>query len=294
MKLMYLLLLGVSCQVICSDNNYADGWFTTLLDKPASLLRCKETQEGIKFRLPKVPTCTLPTNTSDSKVVDLTIFWEDINHASFTGHECWGTKQGLVGRWKYYVWETMVEYGEISKIGMTEEECRKMVRTSTTPEGERMERMQEGYYGTKQNAVPVGGWFQKTPIVNTNYYAINIQMNVGNRGDSSIKSTANTVSDCPAESGTCQTVKGILVWTPSDYKSCRMKEGQSTKCLETEGVVTCPEIHMSLSNIKLAKICNRTLGLMCSQQQTKTKLLLEWSQPHWLGRAWASGESEEM
>jgi hypothetical protein len=261
MKTQWFVGLCVVLPLVMSDRINIGNWFNDLANpKPTTLLRCPSSQEGTKFRLPQVPRCNQPAVANDSKILELTVFWEDINHATFTGHECWGVQQAFHGICTFCKGDRVSE-GDQHALPVTQEQCRKMVKESVSPNNERMERIQEGCFGTKDLKVPEHWWWSRNEAVRTNYYFVTVKLNVGSKGDSSIKSTANTVATCKAEEGQCQTVKGVLVWEPNDYKSCRIKQGTTTSCIQTLDVITCPDVHMSFSGFKLVVICNITIGI---------------------------------
>ena len=63
--------------------------FFELKERDEVLLDCDDLVDGIAFKLPSLPNCTIPKLEEESTTIVLTTYWADKSNHPISGVECW-------------------------------------------------------------------------------------------------------------------------------------------------------------------------------------------------------------
>jgi len=214
----------------------------------------------MKWRIPQSLDCTLSTEVEESKVVAVTIYWTNISKQTAQGYECYAEK---TESWVYRnFWEAKSTGTKTFQIDVSEKECWNMVHSKKAPDGRPLKEL-SGVTGTHDAVDIVTYWWRNSTGHVKNYYFIPLKVVVLEL-DSSILATTIFHKPCFYYDSSCKTSLGILVWNPKEIKTCRLKEGENTRCIYSYGEsgkrLTCPELELSLHDLHHIQLCNHTFG----------------------------------
>ena len=232
--------------------------FDTLDEKPVPLYSCKGWIDGIKWRVPAQMSCPLVDVATTSEIIQITLWWEDITMNIVPAYECYAEK--LTHRRAYFFFGGYDEDRIKEKEPMRKDDCEHMISSKRTPYGKPMTRIRDGFFGTEE--VPNAEWYWASSDVLsvTNYYFIHMKIAISNE-DASIQTTTKLLDHCQYHAETCPTELGLLIWDYADKNTCRLKEGVSTKCVLTNGRISCPEADIALTKYTNKNLCNLTVGV---------------------------------
>jgi len=232
--------------------------FTSLGPKSTTLYFCNSWKSGLNFRLPKPIDCPMPPLEEVSTVVEITFYWEDIMVEPTTAYECYAIKSTNAREWFFFGAHTDITTNE--KVYVSPLTCKEMVNNQKTPSGTHMDRKMEGFHAT--NFVPEANW--KWPTAQghevINYYFAKISITAGSQSDN-IRTTTTLLDECRYSAGLCPTELGTLIWETNQLRKCRLKQGDTTRCLKTGPRISCPQNSMSISGVTIMKICDMNLGV---------------------------------
>jgi hypothetical protein len=232
--------------------------FNTLDFKPTPLYYCRSWVSGINWKIPSRITCPLAPTHQQSTVVELTFFFEDISIQSQPAYECYAEESTTKLTWYFFGSEQEQRFKE--KVHVSESHCRDLIKSKTAPNGDKLERISDGFFGTSRKANPRWKWPQTDSDTVINYYFSMLTMAISSR-DNSIQAPTKLLDNCIDSIGSCPTELGVLVWTPRPHDSqCRLKQGTTTSCLKTGDRISCPEINVAVTHITLIRLCSRFLG----------------------------------
>jgi hypothetical protein len=258
---MTISLLIASTVAVKSEagSNVKDRWFSSLTAKETPLWVCEGFTEGVLYRIPPIKRCKLLNNPLNSSAINITIWWEDIMNQEIDAHECIALLSPVHCFWAHYRGCVYTYLPDVT-LPMTLEECKQMVETNVAPDGTKLERIREGYWGTDDNRLPAGSYFSVDKLDRKNYYVRELKV-VINNFDNTVMTLASVLETCHGGDGHCQTSEGYLIWPPEQHHQCRLKEGQTTRCLWTDDVISCPEISFSLTDIAIQSICDHKITM---------------------------------
>lgn len=206
----------------------------------------------------------MPTKHDDNRMVSVTLYLPDYSRQSKTGYECYSvTKWEWVYRSFFNAYRTgypLVEYDLMDDVT-----CWQMVknRRSPSPYNEKMDNLEGGIVGTSNNLVIESQWWWNVTKCVTNFYFREVMVSVYDL-DGSILTTTDLKTPCFYNESWCLTTFGVLVWKPSDFKTCRLTEVGTTGCLmsiaSNKTRLTCPELQISLHGVSQKEMCNLTFG----------------------------------
>jgi hypothetical protein len=256
----FVLCLIIRGTIASSNESSAvhNKWFTSLKEKPTPLWLCEGFSEGVLYRIPQVKKCTLPNDPVSSLAINITVWWEDIGNQEIDAHECFALRSPVECFWVLYR-GCLYNFFPDTKLDLSIEECHNMIKTNIAPNGKEMERIREGYMGTNDDRLPEGSYWYVDELERVNYYVRELKVAISNV-DQSVMTLASVVETCYGQDGKCETSEGFLIWPAEKHHRCRMREGETTTCLWTEDIISCPEISLSLSQISTRSVCNNTLG----------------------------------
>ncbi|CAL8129843.1 unnamed protein product [Orchesella dallaii] len=234
--------------------------FRDFEEKNTSLWKCDGWHGGMKWRIPNNLDCSLSTEFEETKVVAITIYWTDISKQTAQGYECYAER---VSGWIYRnFWEAMTKETKTYRVHVTQETCWNMVRLNRAPDGRNLKE-KAGVHGTFETLSIKSSWWSNSSASVINYYFLPLKIAVLEL-DSSIQSVTIFKKPCMYIESFCLTELGILVWDVKDIKTCRLREGENTRCLYSKGDtgnrLTCPELELSLHDLQHVQLCNQTFG----------------------------------
>jgi len=220
-------------------------------DPPLSL--CNGITDGILYRIPPYKNCQLLRNPKQSTVVNLTLWWEEIERQKLKGQECYATSSTVTCNYKLFQ-GCVYSYKPVVNLQLTKEQCSEIIATKAY-NGTNLELIRDGYWGSNDSSMPdTGIFYWESSITRVNYYVRTVSIAV-NSVDFTIMTLSGTSDNCAATDGVCQTNEGWLMWEPQFVDKCRLKKGDTTSCLLTDNVVSCPELEISLTVHKTVEVC---------------------------------------
>jgi len=258
--LILFLILKISAlynPINPEEDNTIHDLFNQLNKKSLTLYYCRSWTNGILWRIPPPIECPLLSSTNDSKVVDVTFWWRDITKQALDSQEYF--KETTTVRKSYFFFGSYSNERHTERKPMTEAECRHMVNQQISPEGQVVNRILDGLFGTQLDTDIDYSWPHTLTKSTTNYFYINLQISI-NDLDDSIITTSKITEECKFQRGYCPTDEGCLIWKPSQYQPCRLKMGQQTKCLLTGKRMSCPQINIAITEITTLHVCDSSIG----------------------------------
>jgi len=268
MKLVTLFssILQVFCQCVSVSsvpefnfpNEDIDKYFSSLDSKDPPLHVCTGISDGILYRIPPFKSCELPRHPNHTTAAEITIWWEDIEQQKLKGQECYATRSnvtcfyGLLEGCDY-------TYSITEKVELSIKDCKEIVAMKSKG-GKKLQLIREGFWSTEDYSVPEGSFWYPQKLTRINYYVKTIVLTV-NSADNNIMSLTGTVEPCAATKGLCKTTDGWLLWEVGSIRKCNVKRGQTTVCLKTEDVLSCPDVEMSLTISKPTYLCGKLVSM---------------------------------
>ena len=234
-----------------------DDFFTNLGKKPCPLYACNGWLDGIKWRVPKQMHCPLVETNKPSEIINITLWWEDITLKPIPAYECFKVTTTVTS--VQYCLGGYIQYTRNEKVSVTPSQCKAMVNSRKSPDGEDLVRIRNGYYGTKNIPDAQYTWCRDRNATAVNYYLIHLSITVSNI-DNSVQATTMLTETCYAFMGFCKTENGMLVWTPIPFDHCRIKAGEATTCLKTGSRISCPEVSLAITEWEIIRMCGFKFG----------------------------------
>lgn len=232
--------------------------FDSMDNKPIPLHLCNSWTDGVKWRIPSTMDCPLIDTERPSKVVNITLWFEDISLVKVESYECFSITTKDEKNWFFMGGSTHVVTKH--KSGMNKDQCKHMVVNKEDPEGAPLTHLRDGQFGTNKEVDNDYSWPGKTVAYVTNYYYVSLSLVVSNE-DSSVQTTTKLTEKCFYQNMSCPTELGLLIWDNHHSQStCRLSRGISTTCLYTDNRLSCPEENLSITMIKQKSMCNMTMG----------------------------------
>jgi hypothetical protein len=125
-----------------------NSFFNTLDYKTTPLYYCRSWLSGINWKIPSRITCPLARTQQPSTVVELTFFFEDISIQSQPAYECYAEETTTALTWYFAGTEQINRAKE--KIHVSESHCRDLIKSKTTPNGDKLEQISVGFFGTSR------------------------------------------------------------------------------------------------------------------------------------------------
>lgn len=238
--------------------------FNSLEKKPTPLYYCKSWIDGINWRIPQTIQCPLAPTNEESQVIGLTFFFEDINAVTLPSYECFAVKTTTTKTWFFFGAHTDTTADH--KVYVSPEQCRDLIHTKISPLGNKLERLSDGYFGTRLTPNTAYSWPTEQTSSVTNYYFTMLTIGINTR-DNSIQVPTKLTDNCNSTAGLCPTELGILIWNPRPVQnSCRLKQGATTFCLATGNIgssslrISCPQLNIAITQLQSIELCDLKLG----------------------------------
>ena len=211
--------------------------------------------------MPHQIKCPILPQKTASEVVQITPWYESATATPIQAYECYAKEKKQIR--KFGAFRTPIDSFQENYFPISKEDCWKMVTDKTSPYGEQLQRLNDGFFGTK-NQIEIGLFRVPVPFTTTtdtavNFYFLSMKMSVSIDGQET-QTTTQLQEKCPPTKGFCKTSLGLLVWKPEHTFTCRLEKGESTKCVKTDNRISCPEIELSITGITTIQLCNMTLG----------------------------------
>jgi hypothetical protein len=176
-----------------ADEVALNSLFNTLDYKPTPLYYCRSWLSGINWKIPSRLPCPLAPTSEASTVVELTIFFENISVQSQPAYECFAETTTTSRTWYFFGSEQ--EKFSKEKVYISEAHCRDLIKSKTAPNGDKLERISDGFFGTSRKTEATWKWPQTDISTVVNYYFTILTMAVSSR-DSAIQAPTKLLDNC--------------------------------------------------------------------------------------------------
>ncbi|OXA40085.1 Envelope glycoprotein B [Folsomia candida] len=233
-------------------------YFINMNKKDIPIILCRGYSEGVLWRLPPKIECPLVNITKPSKVLKMTIWWQDITKQSISAYECF--KETVYERKSYFFFGTYSSEKNTKRETVSVHDCHNIVYKDIAPNGQKLKMIADGLFWTGNTYPSLEyTWPRTQEVLTVNYFFINMKISINNEDDTIITMT-KVLDTCKAQHGHCPTQDGILIWKSEDVDHCRLAEGETTDCLYTANRISCPALNLAISDPKTISMCKRTIG----------------------------------